>query len=294
MSSLLTSADFSRLRLEWLWVYQAPVAVDVPEKWSREIVVPNGVFFVLQGLAKIEVGGRVYEIGPGMAFVGAQGVRRQWFEEGTRLLSVGFRAAWVHHGPLLGDGTIRVVPAGDVEELMRQTARLHRTVNRRRREVGFRAAVQPRSLPLRDWMVREQAFREWFMICLQTLEALNMPLQFPVPVEDARLAQVLKQLDEWPLHRKLDLGELAGMAGQGIGRRRMEQLMRLHAGVSPAAYLERRRLASACEQLLSTTRPLKELAHDLGFRHASHFTKWFQRATGLAPSRYRSSGVGLA
>lgn len=293
MPTLLTQADFARLRLDWLWVYEA----DVPEagKWSRnEIVVPCGVFFVLEGCGELEVAGKRLEAGKGMVFLSSQGVRRQWFAPGTRLLSVGFRAMWLHHGPLLRFGLNRVVSSKQAADLESATRRLYRKVHGGRKDVGFRQAVLPAELGLRKALARESAFREWFLVYLDCLERLGIPLDLPAPVKDPRLGQVLRLLEEWPLDRRPDLEEIADRAGVVIGRRRLEQLLRAETGASAGELLERRRLAVACELLQSTGRPMKEVSHGLGFHHASHFTKWFRRATGLTPSRYRSSAVGLA
>jgi AraC-like DNA-binding protein len=79
-----------------------------------------------------------------------------------------------------------------------------------------------------------------------------------------------------------------------IGSRRAEQLMQQQFGIGLRMFMERRRLDVARERIVADQATLKEVAFALGFRHASHFTAWFRRHTGVSPSEYRLSGVEQA
>ena len=289
ISGGLSAEEHARLRLEWLWVYEA----EVPHcgRWSGDIVVPAGVFFVLAGEARLKVGGRLVMAGPGDAYFGTQGVRRQWFAEGTTLLSVGFRASWWQFGPLLREGLNEAVAGQRVERLRRETKRLLKRVHPARRSIAFKEASAAADRSLKEWLEREVQFRLWFATYLDTLLLLGVRLEHPRLPVDARLATVLRCLDEWPLSRKLEVVEVLRLSGLNTGRRRLEQLMKTHTGLSPTEYLERRRFAMACDELVRGMRPIKELSFDLGFRYGSHFTKWFQRLAGFSPSTYRATVV---
>ena len=41
------------------------------------------------------------------------------------------------------------------------------------------------------------------------------------------------------------------------------------------------------QQILNTSRSLSAIAHECGFTDNAHFTRWFKRRFGDAPSRYR-------
>ncbi|MFY0989784.1 helix-turn-helix domain-containing protein [Halomonas sp. C05BenzN] len=58
-------------------------------------------------------------------------------------------------------------------------------------------------------------------------------------------------------------------------------------GIPPLAHVTRRRLARACEQMLSGDEPLSRIAQECGFCDQSHFTRHFHRALGMAPQRWR-------
>ena len=47
------------------------------------------------------------------------------------------------------------------------------------------------------------------------------------------------------------------------------------------------RIQTACDSLQDGSRPLSEVARDLGFYDQSHFTQHFQKHMGLTPFRYQ-------
>lgn len=110
-----TIYDYSSLRCEWLWVYDAPVPTS--DLWSKDVLVPPGVFFVLKGRGMIEADGQTLDLPAGTAFFSAPGLRRQWFEKGTRLLSVGFRATWPDGLPLFNAWLNSLHPASRLRKL---------------------------------------------------------------------------------------------------------------------------------------------------------------------------------
>ncbi|HEX8601958.1 MAG TPA: AraC family transcriptional regulator [Pseudoduganella sp.] len=64
---------------------------------------------------------------------------------------------------------------------------------------------------------------------------------------------------------------------------------RISFGVTPHRYVQQRRIAAAQRMLAMTTRPLAEIALDLGFYSHTHFTRIFRQHTGTTPRRVRSA-----
>ena len=58
-------------------------------------------------------------------------------------------------------------------------------------------------------------------------------------------------------------------------------------GSSPMDYYQHRRLQQACTSLLGTNEPITDIAHDLGYCDAAHFSHFFRRYLGTTPSEYR-------
>ncbi|HEX9446744.1 MAG TPA: helix-turn-helix transcriptional regulator, partial [Dongiaceae bacterium] len=60
-------------------------------------------------------------------------------------------------------------------------------------------------------------------------------------------------------------------------------------GVTPHQYLIRCRLAQAARLLVEETRPITEIALDVGFEDLSNFVRSFHRAAGQSPRRFRQT-----
>jgi AraC family transcriptional regulator len=58
-------------------------------------------------------------------------------------------------------------------------------------------------------------------------------------------------------------------------------------GASPHAYLMKRRISLAVEQMLASDAPLSEIAMNCGFADQAHFSRQFRRTMGSTPSNWR-------
>ncbi len=287
MPPLLHHDDPASLRFEWLWIYDG--LVPTTDTWSKEIIVPPGVFFVLSGLGRIQADGYEFELPPGSVFFSAPGIRCQWFAAGTRLLSVGYRALWPDGAALFTQGLNVHCRSSSLRPLHTATRHLYRYIHGKRRSVSYRDATTSSASNLAAWCEHEAAFRTWFAVYAKTLAKLGIQ---PAPrhrPSDERTNEIIRRLNDWPLARPLSVDEVA--SDLPIGSRRLEQLLAQELGLTPHAHLNRRRIEAARHLLTTTTTPLKQIAHDLGLLHASHFTKWFRRHAGVAPSKYREGGI---
>jgi AraC family transcriptional regulator of adaptative response / DNA-3-methyladenine glycosylase II len=73
----------------------------------------------------------------------------------------------------------------------------------------------------------------------------------------------------------------------GVGASKLHALFRTHYHTTPAAYLQRQRVAAACRALLESERRILDVALDAGFDSSSAFHANFRSATGLTPGDYR-------
>lgn len=279
--------DPSDLHFEWLWIYDG--IVPTTETWSKDIVVPASVFFVTSGLGKIRVDDAEHALPRGTAFLAAPGIRRQWFASGTRLLSAAFRVSWRDGMPLFTQGLNCVMDSSRLRSLHVATRRLYRNQHGSRQAVAHREAAALSPSDFVGWCRREAAFHVWFAEYVRTLAKQGIhasPRQRP---SDKRINEIIRRLEAWPVAKAMVVEELAD--GLDIGSRRLEQLLARDLGLTPHSHLNRRRVEVARQLLATTSLPLKQIAHDLGLRHASHFTKWFRQHAGMPPSAYRDGGT---
>jgi len=103
--------------------------------------------------------------------------------------------------------------------------------------------------------------------------------------EPPRAARARRVLDR-DLSRPLNLGALAKAAGCAPSH--LSRLFRRTYGLSPSAYLLRRRVDKARQLLTDTELPASDIARQLGFHDASHFGRHFRRYAGVNPSAYRT------
>ena len=125
---------------------------------------------------------------------------------------------------------------------------------------------------------------------METLQELGVKPELQVRARRRRVDQIITWLQALPL----DQTTPSLPPDFPIGSRRAEQLMQQQFGIGLRMFMERRRLDVARERIVADQATLKEVAFALGFRHASHFTAWFRRHTGVSPSEYRLSGVEQA
>ncbi len=281
----LPPAVWRDLRHHWLWVYRGKSATE--EVWSSKVIVPSGVFFVEAGRVTIRAGGVLSGVLPGQAFFSAPGLREHYFERGTRLCSVGCRNQWPDGSPLFETQLNRLVEGPEASALFMATLRLFRAVHGGRRQVSYHAATEPLERSLPELSRHDAAFLQWFAVYVETLAGLGVHPEARQGKHQARVELLREWLNELPL----DKGGPLVPPGLGIGPRRADQLLRSHTGVGLKHYIAQRRLLAAKTMLLENAVSIKEIVFSLGFRHASHFSVWFRRHAGVAPSVFKRSSA---
>lgn len=98
----------------------------------------------------------------------------------------------------------------------------------------------------------------------------------------------VKLFVEAHLARRIRVGELAQRSGLSVFY--FTRAFRQSTGMTPHAYVQRRRVERARELLSQSTRSLGDIALEVGFSSQSHFTTVFRRLTGLTPALLRRAG----
>lgn len=83
------------------------------------------------------------------------------------------------------------------------------------------------------------------------------------------------------------LGALAAQAG--VHPVHLARVFRRQYGQTIGDFVRQCRLDFVCHELVSTKRPVAELAIEAGFADQSHLTKAFRRTLGTTPARYRAT-----
>jgi AraC family transcriptional regulator len=87
------------------------------------------------------------------------------------------------------------------------------------------------------------------------------------------------------LGSKLATSELAGLVS--FSKSHFSRAFKRSLGISPMAYVTRRRVERAKAMMVTTDRQLTEIAHTCGFADQSHLNRSFRRAVGMSPGKWR-------
>ena len=274
--------EWSCLRNELIWVYDAPVEAAV-----RHIgpVVTNGdrVWFLRKGSVAVKASRQRYRARTGQWLVLPREVVRQDFSRDACILSVSFRCDWPSGEPLLG-GRGAVLNGGDFPELERKGSRLERLVRRHFPDAGT-------GLPLRtagaaEYLELHGLFHQWLasLITASLAEGLR---QTRLKTHDDRLWKALRRLNESPLDGVFPAAPLR--AESGLSQVHLDRLFVREFGLTTGKYWERRRLDFARQCLETSLLPVKEISWRLGFTSDSYFIAWFRRLAGESPGRFRAA-----
>ncbi len=74
----------------------------------------------------------------------------------------------------------------------------------------------------------------------------------------------------------------------GLSTSRLTYHFRHETGLSPQQFLEQQRLNRAAQLLELTSRPVQDIAEEVGFNNPFYFSLRFKARTGLSPSNYRN------
>ena len=98
---------------------------------------------------------------------------------------------------------------------------------------------------------------------------------------------LLDQFIDDNMDRDISLADLAGVVRLSI----FQFIRKSHAefGCPPHAYVMRRRMARATQQLARGDAPLQVVAANCGFSDQSHMNRLFRRMLGVTPAEYRRS-----
>jgi AraC-like DNA-binding protein len=87
------------------------------------------------------------------------------------------------------------------------------------------------------------------------------------------------------LHRTIHIRDLSAVARRSPAH--FSRKFKLAVGVSPHAYVVRRRLERACHLMMTGVEPLSDIALSVGFSDQAHLCRLFRQAFGESPASWR-------
>jgi transcriptional regulator GlxA family with amidase domain len=114
-------------------------------------------------------------------------------------------------------------------------------------------------------------------------EQYSQPLRFQSDHAD-RFGDLVAWIDA-NLHRRLNIDDLAKRVH--VGSRHFSRQFKDATGITPASFVEIRRLDEARTRLVASQAQVNAIASSVGFKSSDAFRRAFERRFGVAPRLYR-------
>jgi AraC-like DNA-binding protein len=276
--------NWLNLKLHLLWCHNRHVAEGTKE--SGETLrftefTNSAAWLVREGWAKVEHDGQCHTAHPGQWLIVKPGTRVQTFSRETRMLSIAFEARWPDGSHLYQEGLSLVIAAADAPVLEQKVRPILNAV----------MDIAPGTWDLRDhradllcFLRLEHLLCEWLMALSEVLDACGIRHSGYFGI-DERVRIAVDLLHARDLAEPLVLETLA--AAVHVSPHHLIRLFRNKLQTTPHQFWDRLRIEHAQGQLRQPGMRVKEVAINLGFKHLSHFSKWFKRHTGKTPQAAR-------
>lgn len=279
--------NWLNLKLHLLWCHNRHVAkgtqITGPTLRFTEFT-NSAAWLVREGWARVEHDGQCHTAHPGQWLIVKPGPRVQTFSHDARMLSIAFDARWPDGSHLYQEGLSLVIEASAAPALEQKIRPILNAVTEIAPDTWD---VRDHRADLRCYLRLEQLLCEWLLALSEVLDGRGIKHSGHFGI-DERVRMALDLLHARDLAEPLALETLA--AAVHISPNHLIRLFRKELQTTPHQFWDRLRIEHAQSRLRQPDIRIKEVAIDLGFKHLSHFSKWFKRHTGRPPQSVRESG----
>ena len=280
--------NWMNLNLHLLWCHNRRVAE------GRRVTGPtlrstgytnSAAWLVREGWARVEHDDQCLTAHPGQWLIVKPGPRVQTFSLDARMLSIAFEARWPDGTHLYQEGLSLVIEASEAPALEQKIRPILNAVM----EIAPGTwDVREHRADLRCFLRLEQLLCEWLSVLSGILDERGIRHSGHFGI-DERVRMAVDLLHARDLADPLALEILA--AAVHISPNHLIRIFRRDLQTTPHKFWDRLRIEHAQSRLRQPDIRIKEVAIDLGFKHLSHFSKWFKRHTGSPPQAVRERAL---
>ena len=276
--------NWLNLNLHLLWCHNRHVAKGTAETGPTlrfTEFTNSAAWLVREGWAQVEQDGQIHTARPGQWLIVKPGRRIQTFSQDARLLSIAFEARWPDGSHLFQEGLSLVIEASEAPALEEKVRPILNTVMQ---IAPGTWDLREHKADLRCFLNLERLLCEWLLALSDVLDSRGVKHSGHFGI-DERVRQAVELLHARDLSEPLSLEGLASVVH--ISPNHLIRLFRKDLQSTPNQFWDRLRIEHALSRLRQPDIRIKEVAIDLGFKHLSHFSKWFKRHTGKPPQAAR-------
>jgi len=274
--------DWLNLTIHLLWGYDHRVIQDPLAVGTRSYAeyTNNGAWLVRAGWAAVEIEGIVTRAKPGQWLIIKPGKRIQTFAANTHLLSIAFDARWPDGTYLLNNGLSVVLDAAAHPGLERAALPIAEAFGKISRK-GWN--IFNRQIGARDYFMLDALLAAWLAELVASLAQVGVEYAGKAN-PDPRVMQAVRIIRTLPLNEPMNILALARACN--VSEVHLLRIFRQELHSTPREFLNKIRMEQACNYLRMPNTRIKEVAHGLGFKYLSHFSRWFQTHGDCSPRDY--------
>lgn len=281
--------DWLTLSLNILWCHNRHVAEGRDDSglvFKSSEYTNSGAWLVREGWAKVEHDGKCLTAYPGQWLLLRPCPRVQSFSSDARMLSIAFEARWPDGSHLYDEGLSLLLDSSEYPALESKTRPILRTMNSISADTWD---ARNHSAEFSQFLKLERMLCNWLDVYSKIVEGLGVEHTGNRDL-DERVQRALKYLETHEISQPISLDFLSEKAGTSASH--LVRMFRRDLKTTPARYWDRIRIEYACSRLGERDIRVKEVAAELGFKHLSHFSKWFKMHKGRSPRVFSTKGRG--
>lgn len=232
-------------------------------------------WYIRSGSLQLKANETTYSAGPGdWIFIDPLTTKSHRFSPGTHLISIRFRLTWQN---------LQFIPPLNRPLIYKDTKQGH-LLRAAETFCAFEATHKGaiRTAAPSTKARRKSLFYEWLHQWHQVRE--NNGGTQPLPM-DKRIYEMISVLGENTSIATVDYPRLSQTVG--LSRAQIDRVFKEATDLTPKQWCEAHCIKAAEDWLKAGELSVKEIAAELGFFDASHFTKWFRTKMGVTPTAWR-------
>ncbi|WP_309380247.1 helix-turn-helix transcriptional regulator [Cerasicoccus frondis] len=274
----MTLYEWSSLSVRLIWSYEGVPVISSGEREIKSLVA----WFIRQGSVTLEYGKARVTATNEQWLMPPVGPSYRTFSDDADIVSISFTASWADGKLLFNESSAHILNHHEHPTLLAAAIPLQSYIARYFPDA--QNALPETSIHIDQYLKLKELLYSWIikycsaMIADGAIHARN-------PDVDPLAFDASSKIHNWRFKEPFTASNLA--SSLGLSTFQLNRLFIDAYNKTAHQYFEDTRLESALNMLRQGDMKVKEIAYSLGFKQASHFSRWFKDHTQMTPASYR-------